>query len=757
MRPLLLLLVTAISALTAHAQQYTISGYVRDSLSGEPLIGVTVAQSPTSGTATNTYGFYSLTLKSPSTNLTFRYIGYKELKKKVIITQDTSLDIFMEQQHVNFNSVKIVANTTKHASVRNLGSVKINSEQLKYVPLFLGEKDIFKYFQLQPGVSAGKEGSTGMSLRGGSTDQTLILMDDIPIYNHSHAFGFVSIFSGDYIKSAELYKGYVPPTYGGRLSGVATMNIREGNRKEHKQSLQLGTTTISGLVEGPINKGKGSYLVGGRYFTPHLLLSTASLIAEAGPIPVFGFYDATAKLSYDLGKKNTIYASFYTGRDSFSTSVHDKTDDYDSRSKGGLAWGNMVGSLRLSSQLSNKTFLNTTVYYSHLSNKKNSEYKEVTEAIDLESRVNSQMGELGVKMNFDQNVNDWYRLSYGVNFAYQHFTPQEISLTRNGFETNTEYGTRNLLTTAGFVNNKFTAGKFNLDLGGRVALYNNNNENLVVFEPRAALSYSMKKSSVWLSYVENTQPLFSMNQQYYNMPVDYWIPFQSANELPRSKQISLGYKHKFDFGLDLFAEVYYKKSDNISLVYNSDDFLLNEGGYELAKGDAYGAELMLQYSRKRFSIMASYAYSRSIYDINGRKVNFMFDTPHNFNVLTSYETLTQVGRKHTLSMNIGFKTGLPYILSNEVYPSADNNIYTGWHDDITNNPQYPNKRLNNFFRMDLNYTMEKKLKHGSRVWQISLLNATGHKNPYIVYPTKGGYKAMSLIPILPSFSYIRYF
>lgn len=581
-------------------------------------------------------------------------------------------------------------------------------------------------------------------------------MDDVPVYNHSHAFGFVSIFSGDYIKSAELYKGYVPPTYGGRLSGVATMNIREGNRKEHKQSLQLGTTTLSGIVEGPINNGKGSYLVGGRYFTPQLLLGAMSLIANSEPIPVFGFYDATAKLSYDLGKKNTIYASFYTGRDSFNVRAIDNTEDYESKSKAGLDWGNIVGSLRLSSQLNNKIFLNTTVYYSHLSNKKISEYEEAIEGVDLKSKVSSQMGELGVKMNFDQNVNSWYRLSYGVNFSHQNFNPQEIMLDRNGFETNTEYGKRSLFTTAGFLNNKFTLGQFNLNLGGRVAFYNNDSEDIVVFEPRVALSYFMKKSSIWLSYVENTQPLFSMNQQYYNMPIDYWIPFQNGDALPRSKQISLGYKHKTDFGLDVFAEVYYKKSDNVSLVYNADDFLLNEGGYDLAKGDAYGAEIMLQYSRNRLSIMASYAYSRSIYDIDDRKVNFMFDTPHNLNILASYETLIQQGRKHTLSMNVGFKTGLPYIMSNEVYPGSDYNSPSGYN-EITNNPAYANKRLNNFFRMDLSYSMEKKLKRGSRVWQISHLNATGHKNPYVVYPTQGGYKALSLIPILPSFSYIRYF
>ena len=182
-----------------------------------------------------------------------------------------------------------------------------------------------------------------------------------------------------------------------------------------------------------------------------------------------------------------------------------------------------------------------------------------------------------------------------------------------------------------------------------------------------------------------------------------------------------------------------------------DDFLLDEGGYHLATGDAYGAEFLIQYNYKRFNITASYTYSKSVHHYDGKTVNFIYDTPHSLNIFTSYETLKKDKRKHVASMNIGFKTGLPYMMSNTIYPGYDGN------DDLINYPTYVNSRLTNFFRIDLNYTMEKTLKNGSRVWQISLLNATAHKNPYLIYYEDEKFKALQLIPILPSFSFTRYF
>ena len=784
-----LLIVILLTSNSIHAQTaFTISGYVKDSLSAEPLIGVTIADSRMRGTITNEFGFFSLTLNSSDVELSFKYLGYKTKDFKSIINSDMDLDIMLIPSTVELDEVTVEAydNSRKLITTRALGVVSVNSQQLKYVPSFMGEKDIFKYFQLLPGVQSGKEGSSGLNMRGGSTDQTLILMDDVPIYNSTHAFGFVSIFSGDYIKSAELYKGYVPSQYGGRLSGVATMNIREGNRKEHKQSIQLGTTTFSALAEGPINGGKGSYLFGGRYFIPDLILrGVGCFVSDYTRI---GFYDLTAKLSYDISPKSTLYGSFYTGRDAiyFISNYTDEDDDEiylsgteesnderktESHAKGGLDWGNITGSVRLSSKLTNKSFLNLTAYYSHLSNQKLIAYNDDA-GKTLDSYIKSKMGEAGLKANIQHNINDWYNLNYGINLAYQHFIPQDIGLNRDGIKTETEYGNRMLYSGNLYLDNKFRFGNYSLNVGGRLSLYHNNKEQKIVFEPRTALTYYMKNSYLWASYVGNSQPLFSLNQQLMSLPVDYWIPFQSADELPTSQQFSVGYRHQFNFGLELQSELYYKMNKNVSIVHNSDDFLLGDSGYKLATGKAYGVELLAQYNYNRFNLMASYTYSKSMHNIEGKTVDFVYDTPHNINIFSSFETLKRETRTHTISVNINYKTGLPYILSNETYPMEGAFDYFDYFNNLQNNPTYANSRLTNFFRVDLNYTMEKKLKRGSRIWQFSILNATAHRNPYIVYYyedymhnphnnevsyKKIGYKAKQLIPFLPSFSYTRVF
>ncbi len=767
---LIVILLLSLTSSVVAQSKYVISGYVRDKLSAEPLVGIMVSGSAINGIYTNDYGFYSLTVTKGDVLLTFSGLAYNTAEHKITVNSDIELDVNLTTSELVIEDVTVTNEQNSMVATRTLGAYSVNSSELKYVPSFMGERDIFKFFQLLPGVNSGKEASSGMNLRGGSTDQTLILMDNIPIYNSAHAFGFISIFSGDYIKSAELYKGHIPAEYGGRLSGVATMNIREGNRKEHQQSLQLGTMTISGLAEGPINGGKGSYLVGGRWFIPNILLSGYSLIASktSSQYPLPNFYDATAKVSYDITNNSTLYGSFYTGQDAFSFVSHDNYGDgVIAHSKSGFNWGNIAGSIRLSSKLSNKSFLDATAYYSHLANNRINRYDDTNNKI-LNSDIDSKLDEYGLKLDVKHNLNDWYNLNYGANLSYQHFVPQDVTINRDGVVINSEYGTRSLFTTAIYMDNQLRFNNFRMNAGGRVAWYNNNNENKVVVEPRLALTYYMDKSSMWVSYTGNSQPLFSLNLHTSSIPLEYWIPFQEADELPTSEQISLGYKHTIK-SLTLQAESYYKKSNNLSIVQNIDDFLLEDGGYTIGEGEAWGFELLALYRLKRLNIMGSYTYSKSVHHIDGETVDFIFDTPHNLNIFASYEVMKRGARKHTLSANINYKTGLPYIVSNTGYPMQS--PPSEWDSNLIDYPIYANSRLVNFFRVDLNYTMEKKLKRGSRVWQISLLNATAHRNPYVVYVDyddiynsetqtttyTSSMKALQLIPILPSISYIRKF
>ena len=752
------------------AQKYNIGGMIRDAASGETLIGTTIIEQGTqNGTYSNGQGFFGLKIKEGIRTITCYNVGYENKIIKIDIKSDTLIQINMTSSSMKVGDVVVTIDESEPKNmyiggVNKNGGISMNFEQLKFMPSLLGEQDIFKYLQLNAGVSSGKEGMSGLNIRGGSSDQTQILLDDVPIYNQSHAFGLISIFSGEAIKSAELYKGYSSPMYGGRLSGVASMRMRDGNRYEHKQSLQLGTTTVSANLEGPIKNGKGSYLFSARYFIPELLLRGVYAIGDIDTRMLYGFYDITAKATYDLGSKNTIYLSLYSGNDNFGNEYYDTSYNYDntdkeklSKSKAGIKWGNSIASLRLNTTISPKIFMNNTLYYSFLGNEKYSDFENLKEDFVVSSNIKSQMEEIGFKSTFDHSVTSNYNLTYGANMAQQFFNPQIIASNRNGLENSVDYGKLNMFSMALFANNKFTFDKFTLNAGLRVAMYNNSKDIATAIEPRVSLSYDVNKdASVWISYVNNSQPLFSLNKYYFSVPVDYWIPF-TGDKIQRSNQIAIGGRKSFGGVWDVVAEVYYKKSSNLSLIYDVDDFLINNSGFDVADGRAYGAELSVQYHKNRFGFMMSYAFTRSENNIGDMWRPYIYDTPHDINFLAMYDVLKRTNKKHTLSLNIGYKTGIPYMLSNETYPNTDNESYYNNGTVVVDYPKYANLRLTDYFRIDINYSMEKKLKKGSRIWQISLLNGTAHNNPYVVYRTKDKYRAMTLIPMLPSFSYKRNF
>lgn len=748
------------------AQQHsiTVCGYVKDSLTDETLTGVTIVASKRAGTTTNNYGFFSINAAPGGQDFLFSYIGYQTVHLQMVALKDTTLVIKLVPQNLTVNEVVVKGRKPQFVAIDNLGKVSLNSSQLKYMPSFMGEADVIKYLQMQPGVTSGKELSSGMNIRGGSADQTLVLLDEMPIYNQAHAFGLVSIFSGESIKTSELYKGSIPPSYGGRLSGVVALQMREGNRNEHVFSVQLGTTTVSASAQGYINKGKGTYFVSGRYFIPDILVrGVYAVLPKNNRMRTYiGFYDVTAKASYDVGKKTTLYASFYTGHDAlkFGYREADQEKVLLNKSTGGLSWGNLAGSVRLTSQLSNRLFMSAIAYYSFLGNSNDFDFSENVEGQKIKSRIKSQMEEIGVKATFDHTVTGFYKLTYGVNAGYQFFRPQIIRNDRNGTVHGMNYGQREMFSTVAFLNNEFKVGNLGLNVGARVGSYYNFTKNYFGFEPRASLNYNLKGNKFWLSYVRNVQSLFSMSQSYYTLPVDYWLPFTDDTGISSSEQVTVGYNRYITDNLQVNAELYYKTSKNICMVYNNDDFLRDEGGYDKARGKAYGAEVSLIYNNKRFSGTAAYAYSKSQLAINGVWRDFIYDTPHWLNVFAAYNIVAGNVKKHTISMNVNYKTGLPYILSSERYTTAKSDDRGEM--DIIAYPKYPNMRLRDFFRVDLSYTMEKKLKRGSRVWQFSVLNATAYNNPYMVYQKRTYsksyiYKGISLIPFLPSFSYKRIF
>ena len=617
---------------------------------------------------------------------------------------------------------------------KQTGNIAVDIEQLKYAPLFAGEKDIFKFLQLLPGVSAGKDGMSGLLVRGGSNDQTLILYDDVPIYNQAHAYGILSIFSGETVQSAKMSKGYISPAYGSRLSALTQIRTREGDRRNHRQSLTVGTLSLAGTLDGPIKRDKGSYLISARYFFPEAVLAIADNAVR------YGFYDVTGKLTYDIHRNHTLSLGIYSGDDH----MKNKED----HAENGFGWGNTTASLRLESRWNDNLRSSVVAYYTYLQNRQETEFKD--DGFSNWGKTTFKTHEFGARMTFDQRLSHIWMLEYGAAFSHQRFEPMHTKSIINGQHKDRGYSSELLVSGALFLNNRFQWGGWRADVGVRGAAYDNSEQTRYAVEPRAQLSYDFgRDNAVWLSGTINSQALVQFNRYYYSMPIDFWTPFRDGR-LQHAWQVSLGGRAKLHENLTLSVEGYYKRMRNLPLIYDSDDFLLNNGGFIYGTGRAFGIEAMLQYQTERLSLTASYTYTDSRRRSDGVTYPFEYDVPHDFNAFVSYDVVKRPGRKHTFSLNVAWRSGLPYRLTNESYPDTDGNPIIG----IT---AYPTMRMHNYFRADVSYNMERRKRNGVRNWQFSIINATWHKNPVSIYPYRGSYKATVLIPIMPSVSYTRTF
>ena len=617
---------------------------------------------------------------------------------------------------------------------KQTGNIAVDIEQLKYAPLFAGEKDIFKFLQLLPGVSAGKDGMSGLLVRGGSNDQTLILYDDVPIYNQAHAYGILSIFSGETVQSAEVSKGYISPAYGSRLSAMTQIRTREGDRRNHRQSLTVGTLSLAGTLDGPIKRDKGSYLISARYFFPEAVLAIADNDIR------YGFNDITGKLTYDIHRNHTLSLGVYSGDDH----MKNKED----HAENGFGWGNTTASLRLESRWNDNLRSSVVAYYTYLQNRQETEFKD--DGFSNWGKTTFKTHEFGARMTFDQRLSRVWSLEYGATFSHQRFEPMHTKSIINGQHKDRGYSSELLVSGALFLNNRFQWGGWRADVGVRGAAYDNSEQTRYAVEPRAQLSYDFgRDNAVWLSGTINSQALVQFNRYYYSMPIDFWTPFRDGR-LQHAWQVSLGGRAKLQENLTLSVEGYYKRMRNLPLIYDSDDFLLSNGGFIYGTGRAFGIEAMLQYQTERLSLTASYTYTDSRRRSDGVTYPFEYDVPHDFNAFVSYDVVKRPGRKHTFSLNVAWRSGLPYRLTNESYPDTDGNPIIG----IT---AYPTMRMRNYFLADVSYNMERRKRNGVRNWQFSIINATWHKNPVSIYPYRGSYKATVLIPIMPSVSYTRTF
>lgn len=696
-----------------------------------------------------------------------------QLLAQLTLDKDSLQTAFDED--INLEVVE-VNRTVRNIDSRGLGNMRINMNQVRLSPLFLGERDVIKTLQFLPGVSSGMEGSSQLNIRGGTNDQTLYLMDGVPVYNQNHTFGFFSIFNTDAVESAEIYKGGIPSFYGDKLSGVVSVGIKDGDFRKYNHSFSLGLLAMTFTSNGPVVKDKLSYMVAARRsFFDLLYNGIMTLAQEGGGGSMIAFYDINAKLSWKINPKSMLSWQAYTGYDdlygmNYSSETYfldngQKAGKKSFREKFGYGWKSMSSSLRYTSQLNPNLLLTNTLYYTGLNNfnyyrnkEKTPEYKST-----YENTLSSLLDELGLRTSFNHKINDRNTLSYGIDASYQTFRPDYVYKKTNNAKIEYNNSKLKLASLSTYIYDELNINGWLLGLGLRTSLYHNREKTRIAIDPRLKINTFLgDKNKLMLAYDRMHQPVHTTNEMNYNVQTDYWIPFKE-NHLPNSHQLSVGWKNYTTPDLSFSIESYYKKMNNLLMIRNLENYLDFHTDYETGNGESMGVEFMLEYTHGRLTAWGSYALSKSTRDFGGKSYRFKYDAPHDLSAFAGYTVRENEKNRNTLSANLQYRSGYPYYVPELSYPSPGlptlpsgfgglNNIYT-----IDYIPQYPNIRLKNYFRLDLNFTMQQKLKHGSRTWQFSILNVTNQNNPYAIYKKDGKYKAFILIPFFPSFSFTRNF
>lgn len=757
-------------------KKYTISGYVKEAGSGELLIGATVyIPSLKVGTATNGYGFYSITLELDTFQLIVSYVGYSAKAFQINLSENISLDIDISASN-SLEEVQIVASRKQKISESTRMSViEIPIQQIKDIPALLGEKDALKVIQLMPGVQSGSEGNSGLYVRGGGPDQNLIILDDATVYNAYHLFGFFSLFNGDALNSIELTKGGFPARYGGRLSSVLDMKMKEGNKEEFKGEVGVGVLSSRLTLEGPIKKGKSSFLVSGRRtYIDALTRPFMSADEQFG----YYFYDLNAKVNYDFGRKNKIYLSGYFGKDQASA----KFDGGDEESK--LFWGNITGTARWNHLFNEQLFANTSFIVSNydfgisnISKYDNDEY---------EFRTSSGIRDYALKIDLDYRPSPKHSLRAGLISTYHIFTPSSVVLKDEAIGSyRDDKTTIKALENGAYIEDDFTiTDRLKLNGGIRFSHFLNEDRNYFRAEPRISGRYFIGEDlSLKASYANMNQYIHLLTQTGLGLPTDLWVPATKRVAPQQSNQWAIGVaKDLSKHDLTISIETYYKKSENViaykegasflaldAFDFDDEDEDTDEGlkwENNITSGQAwsYGAEFLIQKKVGRFSGWIGYTLSFTQFQFdslnNGAKFWARYDRRHDISVVGIYQLKEnkESGKRITLSATWVYGTGNAITLPESQYRAGTNIENGNYYNQVSEYSAVNDFRMAPYHRLDFGAQFHKKKKRGERTWEVSFYNLYNRQNPFFYYSDtdirgKTILKQVSLFPILPSISY----
>ncbi len=726
------------------AGKFTLSGKVKDASTGEYLPGVNIfIKEINNGTTTNSYGFYSITLPVSKYSLEFSYIGYEKVVKEINLTVNQVINMELKPISTTLEEVEITARP-KDENVKSteMSVVKMDIKTINKIPALLGEVDILKTLQLFPGVQSAGEGSTGYSVRGGGTDQNLILMDEAQVYNASHLMGFFSIFNNDAVKELTLYKGDMPASYGGRLASLLDVKQKDGNNKKYGVTGGLGLISSRLMVEGPIVKNTSSFLIAGRRSYADLFIPLANNENLDGS--KLYFYDFNAKLNYEINDNNRVFVSGYMGRDVVKMTQGPGF---------GLDWGNKTVSFRWNHIFTKKLFTNFTATLSDYT------YDMGTDDDQRGFSWVSRMKNHSFKMDNGYYLNPNNTVKFGVFASYHQFYPGTITSSGTSSVVNDfmvpnsqafEYGI--------FIENEQKIGSLlKLNYGLRYTIFSNvgpgtvynfdenfvNTDSTVYndwdiyntyggFEPRLSFTYLLsEKSSIKGSYSRTMQFVQLASNSTVGNPLSIWFP-SSPNVKPQfADQGALGYFRNFkDNMIETSVEVFYKKMNNQIDFKDHAQLLINpmlEGELRFGYGEAYGLELLVRKQTGKLTGWIAYTLSRSVRyfdDINDGKAYLSpFDKPHDVAIVADYQFTKRISASASWVYSSGSTATFPtgrFIYGNVIAPVySDRNDY----------------RLPDYHRLDLGLTINEKEKPGRKYhhsWVFSVYNAYNRHNTYSI-------------------------
>lgn len=768
-------LLTAVSGFSQ--QKYTISGYVQEKGSQETLPGVVIyAPKYKAGTASNSYGFYSITLPADTIELLVNYVGYVAQKHRIVLDKNISLSF--EISPVVLKEVVIEADKSEKISQDvQMSTVSVPIDQIKDIPALMGEKDVLKVIQLLPGVQKGSEGSSGIYVRGGGPDQNLIILDDATVYNASHLFGFFSLFNGDALKSVELVKGGFPARYGGRLSSVLEMRMKEGSKDSLHGEAGIGLLSSRLVLEGPIIKNKASFLVSGRRTYIDLLIKP--FLKDENKFGYY-FYDLNAKANYVLNDKNKFYISGYFGNDK---AYNEAKEANDYRFNASLRWGNATATARWNHQWGAKLFSNTSFIFANYTMA--IDYKEKQGTDEFSLHYGSGIRDFSLKQDFDFSPNTNHYVRAGFLSTYHFFTPSAFVIKSSYIPDNIDQKeTLESVENGVYIEDEWTmTDRIKTNIGFRLSHFTNRGKHYVNPEPRAAVRYLLKEDlSVKGSFAVMNQYLHLLSSTGVGLPTDLWVPTTDRVAPQRSWQAAAGFaKDWYEKKLMISVEGYYKRSFNILGYKEGASFLViddpndnEEISWEdnVTPGQAwsYGAEFLIQRKFGKLTGWVGYtlSWTQLQYDsLNfGEKFYARYDRRHDISVVAIYDLKENI----TISGTWVYGTGNAITLPTGEYEAVDHDPGSGGTTTSPSPfPSYPyfvqdygkknDFRMAPYHRLDFGVQFHKKTKWGERTFEASVYNVYNRKNPFYYYVgyndagTQRKLKQVSLFPVLPSVSW----